>query len=54
MKCKQIKLTQVNFHERLIFGAKYSRMDQVEFVETAFTKFEVIWSASTDRITLIF
>ena len=38
MKCKQIKLTQVNFHERLIFGAKYSRMDQVKFVEDSLYK----------------
>ena len=27
------------------FRAKYSRMDQVKFVKTAFKKFEVIWSA---------
>ena len=27
-----------------IFGTKYSRMDQVKFVETTFKKFEVIWS----------
>ena len=27
-----------------IFGTKYSRMDQVKFVETTFKKFEAIWS----------
>ena len=26
-----------------INGAKFSRMDQVKFVKTAFKKFEVIW-----------
>ena len=27
------------------FGSRYSRMDQVKFVETANEKLEVIWSA---------
>ena len=30
-----------------IFGSKYSRMDQVKFVATAFKKFEEIWFAFT-------
>ena len=29
-----------------IYWTKYSRMDQVKFVETAFKKFEEIWSVS--------
>ena len=35
----------------LIFGAKYSRMDQVNLREIAFKKFEGIWSAEADHIT---
>ena len=34
-----------------IFEAKYSRMDQVKTIETAFKKIEMIRSASADHIT---
>ena len=35
----------------VIYETKYSRMDQAKFLETAFKKFEVIWSVKTDPIT---
>ena len=31
-------------------GQKYSRKDQVKFVEAAFKKFEEVWSASSGRV----
>ena len=33
------------------YGIRYSRMEQVKFVDTAFKKFEVIWFAEVDHIT---
>ena len=39
------KLAKRTFDEKVIFGSRYSRMDQVKFVEDGLKKFEVIWSA---------
>ena len=33
-----------------LFGSRYSRMDQVKFVEDSLKKFEVIWSALADPV----
>ena len=34
-----------------IYGTKYSRMDQVNFLETAFKNFEEIWSDWSVNVT---
>ena len=41
------------FNFYLIYGSRYSRMDQVKFMEDNFKKFEVIWSAQTFYIFYI-
>ena len=35
-------------------GAKYSKLNQEKFWETAINKKEVIWSASADHVIFIF
>ena len=35
---------------RVLYEAKYPRMDQVKFVESAFKRFVLIWSVLTDHI----
>ena len=40
-----MKLDEISNVLEVIFVTKYSRMDQVKFVETAFKKFVGVWSA---------
>ena len=40
-----MKLDEISNVLEVIFVTKYSRMDQVEFVKTAFKKFVGVWSA---------
>ena len=38
-------VTGMKFSHSWIYGSRYSRMNQVNFVEETLFKFEVIWSA---------
>ena len=45
ISCIAYQNDQSHLKNLVTFGSRYSRMDQVKFVETACNKFEVIWSA---------